>query len=128
MCLGLSQIHKKKLIHRDIKLENVLIKGADVGGIALISDFGSIKSQMSTLLSVAGTSRYFAPEVATLDFDCKVDVWAAGIMLYELLTFREFPLKVAVEFDGDKVIHTVVLKPWPEKMSGEVRLLIEQML
>jgi len=85
------------LIHRDIKPENILIKGVDVGGIAVISDFGTVRKKASyetSYISMQGTKYYFAPETIYKRFDAKVDIWAMGIVLYEMLTNREYPFEI----------------------------------
>ncbi|TNV82207.1 hypothetical protein FGO68_gene3713 [Halteria grandinella] len=125
ICLGLSHLHRKNFVHRDIKLENILIKGIETGRFALISDFGSVKRLTAdTLLTVAGTPQYFAPEIFTAEFDHKIDVWAAGIVLYELLTNRDYPFIVSEKLLKVNPLHCLQkaeFKPWPSNISVECR-------
>jgi TPR repeat protein len=91
--LGMRYVHGHKIIHRDLKPSNILIRG---NGRAVIGDFGSSRFTRdgATLTGPSGTVHYAAPE----QFDeggeltSKVDVWAFGFILYELLTgFPVFP-------------------------------------
>ncbi|GBF94225.1 aurora protein [Raphidocelis subcapitata] len=102
---ALAHLHAQDLIHRDIKLENVLL-GPD--GSARLADFGlSIDSSSELPNTRLGTCGYFAPEVLDCPrkrtpFELKargedgtppgyssaVDVWSAGVVLFEILTGR----------------------------------------
>lgn len=85
--------HKKKLIHRDIKLENIFYTPR--GGRYKLGDFGIARTTDDGLAStVAFTKGYGAPEVVgTLDdkYDCTADIYSFGIMLYVLLNEMRFP-------------------------------------
>ena len=84
---GLKYIHKKKIIHRDIKLDNILI---DLTNTIKICDFGvSRKIEKGTLIyERCGTPAYIAPEIyAKIGYDdCQSDIWSAGITLYYMLS------------------------------------------
>ena len=83
----------KKVIHRDIKLENILVKD----GIFKLCDYGESK-QLSTLYQKknethAGTNLTMAPEI--LDdkpYDSKSDLWSLGVIIYQMY-FNDFPYK-----------------------------------
>ena len=94
---ALSYAHSKGIVHRDIKPENILISGSH----ALVTDFGVAKALSSataetpssdmTLTSLGmalGTPDYMAPEQAAADpmVDGRADIYALGIVGYELLT------------------------------------------
>ena len=84
---ALSFIHSQKIIHRDIKPENVHINSA---GVVKLMDFGIAKTeglQMTRAGFVLGTPYYMAPEQVTgCNVTEQVDVYAFGILLFELLT------------------------------------------
>jgi eukaryotic-like serine/threonine-protein kinase len=81
--------HEKNCIHRDIKPENILI---DADGRPLVADFGVAISldELSKALSLSqGTLPYMAPEQVAGEvqlIDRRVDIYALGVVLYELLT------------------------------------------
>jgi serine/threonine-protein kinase len=86
---GLAAAHQAGILHRDIKPENVLL--ADDGRIKL-SDFGLARpiSANTETESVIGTAAYLSPELVTRGLtDARSDVYAAGILLYELLTGKQ---------------------------------------
>lgn len=80
---SLNYLHKKGIIHRDVKLENVLISDQNVFKIC---DFGwCSSSEEDNRNVVCGTYEYMAPEVVLeREYDDKIDVWSAGILAYEL--------------------------------------------
>jgi len=81
---GLRFLHiKKNIMHRDIKLENILLDG----DIAKIGDLGISKVMPSRHeTSVVGSTNYMAPEVLEGDYEYGCDVWALGIIYLELLS------------------------------------------
>ncbi|NUP59973.1 MAG: Stk1 family PASTA domain-containing Ser/Thr kinase, partial [Pseudarthrobacter sp.] len=99
---GLGAAHAAGFIHRDVKPENVLI--ADDGRIK-IGDFGLARAVTSSTSSGAliGTVAYISPElVLGKPADARSDVYAVGIMLYEMLTGQqpfegEVPIQVAYQ-------------------------------
>jgi serine/threonine-protein kinase len=91
---ALSEAHKHHVVHRDLKPENVMLRGRH----ALVTDFGVAKAlseatgrQSLTTLGVAlGTPTYMAPEQAVADpnVDHRADIYAFGVLAYELLAGR----------------------------------------
>jgi hypothetical protein len=89
LCDGLQFAHERGVIHRDVKPANVWI--LENGGVKLL-DFGTARVLGSTLTrqgGVVGSAAYMAPEqLLGSDVDGRADVFAAGAILYELLTGR----------------------------------------
>lgn len=85
MLHGLSYLHKEKVLHRDIKGNNVLV-GAD--GQVRLADFGvSAQATMSGRSTVIGTPYWMAPEVIRgLQYNTPADIWSCGITAIELMT------------------------------------------
>jgi ABC-type oligopeptide transport system substrate-binding subunit len=89
VCAALEYAHAHDVVHRDLKPENVLLAP---DGTAKLTDFGLARSVASRLTSdgtIIGTVFYLAPELALgQDFDGRADLYALGVMLYELTTGR----------------------------------------
>jgi serine/threonine-protein kinase len=106
---ALAAAHRSGLIHRDIKPENVLIADAASGGGIKVADFGLAKAVSADTQHTAtggviiGTVSYLAPELVVEGTrDARADVYAAGVVLYELLTGKkphagESPIAVAYQ-------------------------------
>jgi serine/threonine-protein kinase len=87
---AIAYIHANGIIHRDIKSNNIKI---GTGGQVKLLDFGIAKGNMSPGLtetgSVVGTLEYISPEqLATGAADPRSDIWALGVLLYEMMTGR----------------------------------------
>eukprot|EP00227_Mantoniella_beaufortii_P010449 CAMPEP_0197596194 /NCGR_PEP_ID=MMETSP1326-20131121/24546_1 /TAXON_ID=1155430 /ORGANISM="Genus nov. species nov., Strain RCC2288" /LENGTH=333 /DNA_ID=CAMNT_0043162655 /DNA_START=455 /DNA_END=1452 /DNA_ORIENTATION=+ len=85
--LGLHHIHQLKVLHRDIKSENIFL---DAAGNAKIGDLGVAKvmsSQVDFARTLVGTPYYLSPELCeNKPYNHKSDIWSLGCVLYELLT------------------------------------------
>ena len=92
--IGLDSAHRQKLVHRDLKPDNVFLCGTREGDVVKLLDFGSVRdnSSMAKKLTVAGTTIgspfYMAPEQAQglESLDARADVWALAAITYECLT------------------------------------------
>ncbi len=89
VCAALEHAHGRGVVHRDLKPENVLLSS---DGTAKLTDFGlarSIATRVTSEGTIMGTVFYLAPELALgQDFDGRADLYALGVMLYELTTGR----------------------------------------
>ena len=94
---GLYYLHSKNIVHRDLKLENILITeiekekstGKNLFWIKII-DFGTAKifEKNKSEKAVVGSSYYIAPEVLKKQYNEKCDTWSAGVILYMLICGR----------------------------------------
>ena len=88
ICFGLIEIQKRKLIHRDLKPDNIFLNKENT---AKIGDFG-ISKQLDTMRQFAktaiGTIVYMAPEFLKGNYNYKVDNWSLGCIIHELCTLK----------------------------------------
>ena len=95
---------KNKIVHRDIKLENILVKFKDEQKndfISKLTDYGiSKQAKKSTILKTcAGTKSTMAPEIieGNENYDNKCDLWSIGVIIYQLF-FKEYPYEGNTDF------------------------------
>jgi len=83
--MAIGYLHTKDIVHRDLKLENILL---DNTGYLKIIDYGLAKmlKEQEQTQSFCGTPEYLAPEMVTYEgHDKNVDWWAIGVLIYEML-------------------------------------------
>jgi len=118
---GMDEAHAKGIVHRDLKPSNILF---DAKGVPYISDFGIAKITEAqaggamTGSAIIGTPAYMAPEQATgeLSIDGRADIYALGIILFEMLTGKQpysadTPMGVAVKHITEPVPHILNFNP-----------------
>lgn len=120
VCEGLSEAHKLGVVHRDLKPQNIMI---DREGNAHIMDFGiarSVKAEgITTSGVIIGTPHYMTPEqVEGTEVDQRTDIYALGVILFEMLTGRvpfegETPLVIAVKHKSEN-------PPDPRKLNPQI--------
>jgi len=98
VCQAIQHAHQKGIIHRDVKPSNVLVSMIDGKSVLKVIDFGIAKAidqnQIERTMftqtgAIVGTPEYMSPEQAgagRLDVDTRTDIYALGVLLYELLT------------------------------------------
>lgn len=131
---ALAHAHSQGIVHRDLKSSNVVI---GTGGDAKVLDFGLARRtgggvpRDSTITSdhvMAGTLSHMAPEVLRGERgDERSDVWALGVLLYELTT-GELPFAGRTSFETSSAILADPPKPMSSRVPIALRLVIERCL
>jgi serine/threonine-protein kinase len=119
ICSGLEAIHAQSIVHRDLKPGNIMV---DRAGHAIVMDFGMAYQAGGAKLTrdgaVLGTIAYLSPEQAHgAASDPRTDIWAVGLVLFEMLTGRRAP--------GDNAPVPLAVRenescPPPSRLSPEV--------
>jgi serine/threonine-protein kinase len=123
---GLATAHRAGILHRDLKPDNVLL--ADDGRVKL-GDFGLARaiSEQTNGGDLVGTIAYLSPELVTRgQADARSDVYAAGILLFELLTGRQ-------PFEGEQAVqiayqHANSTVPAPSTLAPETPQAIDKLV
>jgi eukaryotic-like serine/threonine-protein kinase len=91
---AVGYLHDHGIVHRDLKPANVFLEN----GVVKVGDYGLSKSistsQRTAQTQSVGTVHYMAPEISTGNYNKQIDTYAAGVILYEMLTGR-------VPFEGE---------------------------
>jgi len=128
VCRAIQSAHQKGIIHRDIKPSNVLVTLHDGVPVPKVIDFGVAKATNQKLTentlftnfgTMIGTPAYMSPEQAEsgLDIDTRTDVYALGVLLYELLTgTTPFPEK-RLRSVGYGEMQRIIREEEPERPS-----------
>ena len=130
--VALNHIHKMKIMHRDLKLENILVSKKEEDGLyrVKICDFGTshlFKNGKKEKL-IAGSSYYMAPEVLKRKYDFKCDLWSCGVIMYVLLT-KKVPFFGANEKQMRKSIIKKSYNPEPLQIYSQyVQNIIDELL
>lgn len=84
---GLAFAHRHRVVHRDLKPENILLSQSDWPFTVKLCDFGLAAkcTDKQSLSSSFGSTAYMAPEQFRDDYDHRVDIYALGVLLYEML-------------------------------------------
>ncbi|XP_012537295.1 serine/threonine-protein kinase GD17699 isoform X2 [Monomorium pharaonis] len=131
---ALAYLHSHHIVHRDVKPENLLVEmdGSHVRCLKL-GDFGLAQVVREPLYTVCGTPTYVAPEIlAETGYGLKIDVWAAGVILYILLC--GFPPFVSVDNEQEELFERILsgqyefTSPYWDTISDSAKQLISNML
>ncbi|OHT04215.1 AGC family protein kinase [Tritrichomonas foetus] len=124
---AMNHLHQNRIIHRDIKPQNVLIAS---NNSLKLCDFGFARALSCTTLvltSIKGTPLYMAPElVKEMPYDEKIDIWSLGVILYELY-YGKPPYYTNSIY---KLIQMITNDPitWPGTISPEFKDFLQNML
>ncbi|XP_037820669.1 serine/threonine-protein kinase GL21140 [Lucilia sericata] len=132
---AMAYLHSMSIVHRDIKPENLLVELDDKGNVIelKLADFGLACEVNEPLFAVCGTPTYVAPEILMeTGYGLKIDVWAAGIILYILLC--GFPPFVSPDNQQEPLFDAIISgiyefpDPYWSGIGNGVRDLIANML
>lgn len=130
ICMAMDHIHRRKMLHRDIKGANILLTSS---GLVKLGDFGFSRQYDETVSGVVantfcGTPYYLAPELWNNQrYSKKADVWSLGVLLYEILALKR-PF-TATNMKGLMAKVTAgEYPPLPERYSQELRDLVKFIL
>ncbi|XP_041529853.1 serine/threonine-protein kinase Nek3 isoform X6 [Microtus oregoni] len=116
ICLGVNHIHKKRVLHRDIKSKNVFLTQ---NGKVKLGDFGSarlLSSPMAFACTYVGTPYYVPPEIwENLPYNNKSDIWSLGCILYELCALKH---PIIREYGEQILDETKLSEPKKPKKEG----------
>merc|ERR1711971_71151 len=126
---AIEYLHKRGIIYRDLKLENLLL---DKDGHIKIADFGLCKEDIQwgkTTKTFCGTPEYLAPEVLEdNDYGRAVDWWGVGVLMYEMMVGR-LPFYNR-DGDHDRLFELILMDPvkFPRSISDDARDLLSGLL
>ncbi len=129
ICLALKHVHDRKILHRDLKTQNIFLTS---GNIVKLGDFGIakvLKDTMECARTAIGTPYYLSPEICEdKAYNNKSDIWSLGCVLYEMLTLKH-------AFDGanmkalvSRILRGVYPPVSSKHYSKPLRDLVGQML
>jgi NIMA (never in mitosis gene a)-related kinase len=128
LSLAIKHIHDRKILHRDLKSQNVFLTSNNV---VKLGDFGVsrvLERTMDLAATQVGTPYYMPPEICNNSrYNSKCDIWSLGVMLYELMTLR-------LPFQGNSMkdlLRNIINRPHTPpscQYSKQLRFLLDSML
>ncbi len=124
---GMSYLHEKKIVHRDLKTDNILCTSAFT---CKVSDFGTSKVVRQQLRTQVGTPFWRAPEILRAEaYDTKADVYSFALVMLELDLERN-PFKFLSRSETMELPHKIAREnyrmPIPDSVPDEIKTLIEK--
>lgn len=124
MLQGIHYLHSRGIVHRDLKMDNILIAGEATTGDIKLADFGlsalveigrngydanesSKRKQYTGLEEMWGTPTHYAPELIKGGYGPQADIWSLGCVLYEMLTGE--PAFECYEDEDDNALYKRIL-------------------
>ncbi|MDO4614363.1 MAG: Stk1 family PASTA domain-containing Ser/Thr kinase [Lachnospiraceae bacterium] len=126
VCLGLAAAHRRGIVHRDVKPQNIIIS---TDGKVKVTDFGIARAASSNTISAnaMGSVHYSSPEQVRGGYsDARSDIYSVGITLYEMVTGR-------VPFDGETTVAIAIKHlqdelEMPSKFTPDLPHALEQII
>ena len=140
VCQAVQHAHQKGIIHRDLKPSNILVELHDVRHVPKVIDFGVAKAVNQRLTErtlftqfsqMVGTPLYMSPEQAELsgmDVDTRSDVYALGVLMYELLTGTTPFDKETLKSAGFDEMRRIIREDDPPRPSHRISTLNDAQL
>lgn len=140
LCKSLQHIHKKGVVHRDLKLENQLV---DKKGKIKLCDFGWCTDRPNLRKTFCGTFEYMAPEMINRgEYNYTVDIWSIGIIIYELIhgfspfkgnsaqkifdNIRNYKIKFSSKISKEAKDQIKLILRWDPKDRPNIETIMEQ--
>ena len=115
ICLGLKEIHKNNIIHRDLTPDNIFI---DKNNKIKIGDFGISKILTTSKpygKTMIGKHHYFAPEIEKGEkHNNKIDIYSLGCIIYELFTLNEYYIDTKIDDKDGKINTDIYNSKWQD--------------
>jgi len=128
ICEGLHYLHQNRILHRDIKAQNIFLDAnlnIKIGDLGLVREFGP---SSVNAVSQVGTPLYFSPELCKEEpYNDKSDVWSFGCLMYEMACLRK-PFEAKNTIALMRKICDTEPPELPHKYSNELKFVIKKML
>ena len=110
ICIGIKEIHKNNIIHRDLTPDNIFI---NKNNKIKIGDFGISKISKEYANTQIGKHHYFAPEIEKGNkYNNKIDIYSLGCIIYELLTLNEYYIDTVIDKKDGKININIYNPKW----------------